>query len=388
MTSLYVEVVREHDAFLAVGPEWDALVERAGIEHPFLSHDWVRTWWECFGAGKELYVVAVRAGGVLIGLAPLMRVRTRMYGIPVWRLDLIANVHTPRFDFIIAERADEVYAVILDHLQTRAPRWDILMLAELAEGSATEPTLRRLGESRSLNTGVWIAGASPRIPLVGSFETFCAKLTSKRRSSLRQRRRRLALLGAVSIEVISDAERLGTAMEDGLRIEGASWKGEAGTAIADDKDVKRFYELVAERAARSKTLRLLFLKVDQRRIAFGYCLRRGRTLYLLKTGYDPEYAPYSPFNILLFSVIELAFPEGLEAIDLLGCDEPWKRAWTDQCIARRWLFLHRNTIPALAIYYLKFSILPRLKRKSVPALAEGKRHPAGQTAPKLVRAEP
>jgi CelD/BcsL family acetyltransferase involved in cellulose biosynthesis len=386
VTELCVEVIHDHDAFLAMGREWDALVERARIDHPFLTHDWVRTWWECFGAGKELYLLGVRSGENLIGLAPLMRTRTRMYGLPVWRLEFIANVHTPRFDIIVAERAGEVYPAILDHLQSHEDDWDVVMLPELAEGSQTESELTRLAESRSLRTGVWVAGASPIIPLVGSFDAFRAKLSSKRRSTLRQRLRRLELLGAVSMDVVTDGERLASALEDGLRIEAASWKGEAGTAIARNADLERFYGLIAERAAASKTLDLLFLKVGDKRIAFGYCLRRGRTIYLLKTGYDPEYAACSPFNALLFFAIESAFHEGLTAIDLLGCDEPWKAAWTDERTERRWLFLYRNTVSAAAIYYMKFVILPWLKRRhSNSAIGEGRGH-SEQTAPKVVGA--
>jgi CelD/BcsL family acetyltransferase involved in cellulose biosynthesis len=108
---------------------------------------------------------------------------------------------------------------------------------------------------------------------------------------------------------------------------------------------------------------------------------------MLKTGYDPEYADYSPFNCLLFSTIELAYSEGFETIDLLGCDEPWKRVWTDQTIERRWLFLHRNTIRGLAIYYWKFVVLPRWKRWAPdPALTEKQPRPATPKKPKLAGA--
>lgn len=389
MTGLRVNVIRDHDAFLAIGPEWDALVERAGIAHPFLGHDWVRTWWECFGKGKELHVVTVRAGDLLIGLAPLMRSRIRIYGLAVWQLEFIANVHTPRFDFIVAERADETYAAILDHLRTHDPRWDVLMLSELSEHSPTAARLERLAESRSLRAGVWVAGTSPRIPIVGSFDDFRAKLSSKRRSSLRQRLRRLELIGAVSLDSIADLEGLAGALQDGLRIEAAAWKGEAGTAISRSTNLERFYALIAERAARSATLRLLFLKVGEKRVAFGYCLLRGRTLYLLKTGYDPEFATYSPFHTLMYLTIESAFREGLEAFDLLGCDEPWKREWTDKATERRWLFLYRNTIAARFIHALKFVILPWLKRTRLyTALREDHGRPVLAPAAKLVGAEP
>jgi CelD/BcsL family acetyltransferase involved in cellulose biosynthesis len=387
MNALRVEVVGDRNSLLAIGREWDALVTRAGIEHPFLSHDWVRTWWECFGADNELYILAVRSGEDLIGLAPLMRTRTRAYGVPIRRLEFVANVHTPRFDFIVGERAEEVYVAILDYIQTQGPRWDILMLPELTESSRTEVQLRRLAKARSLRTGVWIAGTSPRIPLVGSFDAFQAALSSKRRSSLRRYMRHLAALGAISIEEVSDLDRLSKAMADGLRLEAAGWKGDAGTAIAESESLERFYTLIAERAARSGTLSLLFLKTDEKRIAFAYCLRNRSTLYVLKTGYDPEYAAYSPFNVLMTLAIESAFNKGFETLDLLGGDDPWKRAWTHECIERRWLYLYCTTVRARVLYHLKFTLLPRLKRKRAQPTVEGEHPRAMQTASMRVKTQ-
>ncbi len=51
-----VEVVTDAAAFCRLEPEWNDAVERAGIRHPFLRHEWLRTWWECFGAGRDLHV--------------------------------------------------------------------------------------------------------------------------------------------------------------------------------------------------------------------------------------------------------------------------------------------------------------------------------------------
>jgi CelD/BcsL family acetyltransferase involved in cellulose biosynthesis len=362
MNALHVEVVRDEQAFLAIGHEWDALVERAGIDHPFLRHDWVRAWWECFGTGKELYVVTVRSGGLLVGLAPLMRTRCRMYGLPVRRLELMANDHTPRFDFVVADGADEVYVEILEHLRMQAPSWDVVMLPELSGASRTVEVLARLARTRAIRSGIWSAGSSPKISLDGSFDAFLATLSTNRRATLRKRMRRLQQLGPVALEVVDDIAELPEALQDGMRIEAAAWKGAAGTAIASDANVRRFYFQIAERAAQSKALSLLFLKVGGKRIAFAYCLRQGRTLYLLKTGYDPEYAEHSPFNVLMMLTIEAAFREGIQTFDLLGSEDPWKVAWTPLRTERLWLFLYRGTLSALTIYLIKVVMLPRLKR--------------------------
>jgi len=389
MTPLRVEVIRELSDLLAIAHDWDALVERARIEHPFLRHDWVLSWWESFGADKQIHVVVVRDENRMIAIAPLMQTRPRIYGLSVSCLEFIANVHTPRFDFIVAERADEAYAAIVDCLAECNPSWDIVKLPDLAESSPTGVALRELAATRSLRSAVWVAGASPCISLRSGFESFYAQRSAKHRSSMRRHMRKLSELGPVTLEVVSSAEQVVEALEEGLRIEVSSWKGEAGTAIGLHSDLKCFYKLVAERAARAGTLCLLFLRVGEKRIAFGYCLRQGRKLYLLKTGYDPQYANHSPFNILLLLAIEAACRDGLEAIDLLGEDEPWKRFWTDELIERRWFFLHGNSLRAQLIFLLKFVVVPRvrafLRPRSVPALEP---QDCTDSSEKLVQAEP
>src|SRR5712691_10532369 len=61
-SDLRVETFTDVEALLGLEPIWDDLVERAQIDHPFLTHAWVRSWWEAFGAGKELRILAVFSG--------------------------------------------------------------------------------------------------------------------------------------------------------------------------------------------------------------------------------------------------------------------------------------------------------------------------------------
>src|SRR5207244_4323574 len=122
-------------------------------------------------------------------------------------------------------------------------------------------------------------------------------LKPKHRSNMRNRLKRLGAVGKVELELVSSGEQLAGALEDGFRIEAAAWKGAAGTAIAWDPAVRRFYTRLAGRMAGRNALRLHFLRVGGRRIAFDYTLQSGGKLYLLKTGYDPAYGQYSPGHL-------------------------------------------------------------------------------------------
>jgi CelD/BcsL family acetyltransferase involved in cellulose biosynthesis len=360
-SDLRVETFTDIEAFLKLEPTWDDLVERAQIDHPFLTHACVRSWWEAFGAGKELRIIAVFSGQTCIGLAPLMMRTAPMYGIPLRRLELIGNVHTPHSDFIIAARPAEAYRAILAELEKQGPGWDVVVLPQLAGGSRTLEELERLARGDRLLTGTWTAPASPRLRLNGSWESYLKSRAAKHRSNLRNRLGRLQRLGRVELEEICGGEQLATALEYGLRIEAAAWKGAGGTAIASQPESRRFYESFAERAAQRGWLRLQFLRVGGKRIAFNYCLRFRNTLYILKQGYDPEYAPYSPFNLLCFYLLQDAFRSGVSAVDFLGSEEPWKRTWTEESHGHSWLYLFQDRWRTRPIHFAKFRVLPALK---------------------------
>ena len=362
--SLAVEIVTEEKVFFDLEPVWNDLVERAGIDHPFLTYEWMRAWWESFGAGRTLHILVVTADGQPIAIAPLMLTRESLCGIPVRRLGFMANVHTPRADFIIADRLPEVCRAIWQSLAGRANEWDVLELCQLADMRAGEE-LSRLARADGFGTGVWHSAASPYIRLQGTWDEYFGTLDRKFRSNLRNRLKRVNALGTVKLEMVEGGSQLVSALEEGLKIEAAAWKGSAGTAIGCNPELRRFYTTLAHRTAERGWLRLQFLTVNGQRIAFGYSLCREGKLYLLKPGYDPQYAPYSPCNLMCYLVLQDGFQHGLTEYDLLGVSDGWKLEWTQTARPHDWLYVFSKSWRMNLIRFIKFRMIPKLKRLPV-----------------------
>lgn len=361
--SLSVELVCDYPSFLQLKSGWDRLVEESGIDHPFLTHDWMDAWWQCFGQGKDLYVLVARHGDRMVGIAPLMRSRQSMCGWRLRCLKSLGNVHTPRFDFICAPPAGGVVEALWRFLSSGASSWDLLQLCQLPAHSPALVTLSRLAPKSGFLTGLWDSGASPYIPLQGNWKDYFSGLNGKHRSNLRNRLKRLHRSGNVQLEVVTSLQGLEESLEEGLHIEAAAWKKSAGTAIVCRPAVRRFYSELARRAARQGWLRLQFLKVNQRRVAFHYCLNYRHKLYLLKPGYDPEYACYSPSNLLCHLVLQEAFDQGLKEYDFLGLAEDWKLQWSRETRPHRWLFVFPRRRCSQLLHALKFRVLPWVKTR-------------------------
>ena len=356
---LRVETAADLASFLALEGAWNLLVREAGLPYPFLRHEWVRTWWECFGGDRELRIVLVRDGRDLIALAPLMLGQGALYGIRTRRLEFIANIHTRVCGFVLGRRTQEACRAIWAHL-ARQRDWDLLQLRDLPEESGVLAHLPALAQADGFPVGRWPSHQCPYVPLAGGWEAYLPGLRPKHRSNLRNRFKRLGRIGVVERELATTADP--GALDDALRIEAQGWKGANGTAIRAQPETERFYRRLAEEASALGWLRLHFLRVGGRRIAFQYDLEYGDRIYVLKLGHDPEFAPYSPQNLLCALVLEDAFARGLGSYEFLGSREPWKLEWAREARPLDWLFVFRNHPRGRLLHGVKFRVMPWLRQ--------------------------
>jgi CelD/BcsL family acetyltransferase involved in cellulose biosynthesis len=365
-----VTVVDDYDEFVGLEREWNEAVARARISHPFLRHEWVRTWWDSFGSSNrarearlQLHIVVVRNEGGIVGIAPLMRENVVMYGLPVRRLALLANDHTPRTDFVTVGTEDDVYRAIWSVLRSEMDGWDVLQLTQLPRTSPTISAMSRLASAEHLPIGTWRGGDSPYLELVGTWESYWTTLSSKFRSNLRNRLGRLKAIGEPVLEVLTDTTEITTALDDAWRLEASGWKDREGTSIASEPTVQKFYLLLAERGADRGWLRLLFLNAGGKRIAVSYSAVYDGRLFLLKTGHDRDFHTCSPFKLLTYFAAQEAYTRGLREIDFLGDTEPWKQEWSPTVRGHDWLFIFSRSRRARLLHSIKFQMAPEIRKK-------------------------
>ena len=258
--------------------DWSALVERVGAS-PFLEPGWILAWHRAFGHGR-LVIAGVRRSGRLVAVLPVL-VRTGGLRSP-------ANGLTP--EFATAAEDDAAAILLLLAVFERARRSITLRFVDHRTAAAVRATAEALGfhvHSRVLER-------SPYVLISGSFEDYEHRMSSKVRSDLARRRRRLNDEGPVRLEVVTDATA--EALAEFIRLEGSGWK--SGNAIEHDVRSRGFYAEVARWAARLGLLRIAFLRVGDRAVAADFSIETDGRHYLLKTGYDPNYRRFGPGKLL------------------------------------------------------------------------------------------
>lgn len=358
-----VEVISDITALAELQPLWNGLLAEAEIMHPFVTYEWLITWWECFGDGKKLHVVLVKEAGKVRAILPLMISRESWYGLKVRRIGSLYNQYTPKFEYIVPPAiAAGVYNALWQHLRAIRDEWDVLEFCQLEGYGTAMSEVPKIAEVKRLHMEYWSPGDSPFVPTTGQWDEYLGTLGKCHRTNYRRRLRKLDKLGKLEMETIESGKGLENALSEGIRIEALAWKGSAGTAIASNPVIREFYMALAGRMASRGWLRLYFLVIDGRRIAFQYCLYYQNRLYLLKTGYDPAYAKYSPSHLLTWLILEDAFNSSIVEYDFLGVDDSWKLAWTRSKKPQAWMYIFRDSMYGGFLHSMKFRVAPNFKR--------------------------
>lgn len=357
--TLTTEVVRTLERFMSLRETWNRLIEDAATDHPFISHVWLQTWWECFGCQiGELCLVLVWEDHRLVGAAPMFVRKIWHYGVRVRSLESIHNDHVPRFEFPVSCRHEEVY----EHIWREAHRQnsDLIVLKQFVEGSPALRTLRQSATACRWSSGTWPSSRSPYVGLHEGFDKAVTHLSRKQRTNLRKRQAKLRKSGDPVLECLTSQQQVTEGLADGLEIEAAAWKEAAGTAIVSAPEVEKFYLTLASRMAAEGCARLAFLRINDQRISFAYLLDYHDTVFVIKGGYDPAFSKLTPGLSLYDLLLKDACTRKFKEFDLLGDDDAWKLVWTSHTRSHQWVYLYRHNLKGRLSYLLKFRIKPWL----------------------------
>ncbi len=317
LESARLRLCADTDALERVVPGWDDLT--SSLRSPMQQLAWLRAAAEL--PNLRLHGLALDDGSAV---APLESRRGRL------EVATVVQLYEP-VDLLWQD--EDALGRLGDGLaHIRAP----LLLRRVPAGS---PAVRILKEAfhRRAVVAVHRQPGLPVLELAGLEEEPESLLNSGRRSDLRRARRLAEQRGEVDVEVVSPSPAdVGELLDIALRVEAHSWKGRSGTALAQDSVRLPFYRRYALELSRAGSLRIAFLRIDGRPIAMQLGVEHANRLWLLKIGYDQEYARCSPGQLLMLEVVRRAAAGGLETIEFLGSRAPWTETWTRQerpCVA-------------------------------------------------------
>jgi CelD/BcsL family acetyltransferase involved in cellulose biosynthesis len=295
--------------------QWEQLLRRGNQDIVYLTWEYQRTWWETFGKGKLILILAEQAGRV-VALAPFYSRSGMVYliGNAYWQAD--------KLDFIGDIDAPGVIDAILQTARELAPNFAGFRFEFVPETSHTGEVLKaaakRLGlscyqewEENNLTTdlsrdpqGVILAAGGKRL--------------RKRESFFRRR-------GELTIEHLQDSKTILPLLPEFFAQHINRWKRSGKSSLFVNDAHRTFYERLTQRAVDKDWLRFSRLAWNGRPIAFhyGFCYR-GRYFWNAAS-FAPDLAEHSPGQILLRHLMEAAIEEGAAVFDFGTGDQAFKR---------------------------------------------------------------
>jgi CelD/BcsL family acetyltransferase involved in cellulose biosynthesis len=278
---------------------------------------WFHAWQRAFSPDRPLVVYGARAGSRLAALGVFRRHGTRMRSA--------ANAHSPWFT-VLADGPESRRAVFGAVLGDRPAQ---LELARLQGHGDDEHALLEEAAAHGYRVLRTHLERAPFVLVDRDWTSYSRTHPgAKEIKDLRRRGRRLAELGSVSFEWLApDPGTVDRLLADGLGVEASGWKHRAGSSILSTPALTTFYKDIGRWAAERGWLRLGFIRLDNRPVAFDYALESHGLIALLKGGYVEELARVGPGILLLHNELERAFAANVDEIDLLGGSEPYKLRW-------------------------------------------------------------
>lgn len=318
---------------------WDGLNRSRFGGHPLLESSFVDGLLRHFGDGSERLCM-LQEDGALLALC-IVRPRSRL----VW------TSFTPSQGQLGATMVPE--PDMLASLPACLPR-TVIQLDLLCNDPLVGAVLRGGAVRRQLHA------LTMRIALEGSFAGYLAARPRHLQSNLRRYDKRLREDGLAARFVrLQSPEQLGAAVARYAALEGAGWKGRAGTALGSRPEQLAFYRELLEQAGAGRAV-AYELWLGERLAASRLALCDAHMVVMLKTSYDETLARYAPGRLLLHAAIEDGFATHPgAAIEFYTDASADQLEWaTDQ----RWIehvSVYRNRPADLAIHLLRAASGPR-----------------------------
>ncbi len=336
------ELHEDIEAFEALQPEWNHLLQRSATNTVFLTCEWQRAWWNTFGQGRTLQLVALRdEDGHLEAIVPLFVQDTLVdpsARLPYINIERPATVHesdsrrtihfiggsevSDYLDIIAPSNSNaKTWASVFEFLG-RQQGWQNLDLRSIPATSPSLSSVPQMARQRGWDVQQAREDVCPVLELPGTWDAYLSdRLDKKERHELRRKMRKAEREVDVHWYWVEPYN-----LDVGLQI-----FFELHRASDPDKDafmtgrMESFFQAVAEAARDGGWLRLAVLRFDGYAVASYLCFDYGSDRLVYNSGFDTStYGHLSPGIVLLALLVEDAIEQRLRRFDFLQGDERYK----------------------------------------------------------------
>lgn len=334
--------------------EWERLLDGSPSDSPFLSYEWLSTWWNHFQQDKKLMGLVFKDESHLTGIIPLMIYRETIKFYPLRKISFVGRGDSDRADFIIGKDKGKVVDALVGFFAEDFRNWDVIHLEQIPEKSDSIGMLRHCARKRGLLFECWEQTVCPYIELNEELGRMMEKRDGSFRKEIRKQVRRLQDMGKVTFSRSITHENIDDLILTAALVDTKSHKYAEGKTLFTNPITREFLREVAQIFSKRKWLDFATLEVNEVPIAYEYHFRYKEKNFAFTGSFDQEYATFGPGTGIMYRLIQDSIDQGIKEYDLLQGGHEYKWKWTNLGRKHYQIMIINNTNYARIFHYLKF----------------------------------
>ncbi|MEN3939814.1 GNAT family N-acetyltransferase [Prosthecobacter sp. SYSU 5D2] len=325
-----LDIVRDEAGFAALEPVWDALLDCSATCTPFMRWDWVRLWWEEFGADFELTIAVLRNDAALpVAIAPLMigREKTgmRKHLRHLGFLGGLGEARGERMDFLVpAGNEDEMTPQLCEAFALLREEWETVWLNKLPEESPNHAHVSAALKACAVESGVVIRTSCTIIQLAGGWADFERRLPGRQRRKL-QRAGEMLRADHQVIESLVTAEEAASRLDEFAALHRQHFPEGVSTFITPRS--WRFHRRLGVKWLASGRALLPYISLDRQMVGGIYGFVERDEFFFYQMGWDAGYSRFSMGHLSLRWALEGCLARGMRIFDMLPGTYRYKSDW-------------------------------------------------------------
>jgi len=344
-----LELIQDENKFYSMRSDWNRLLEEGGVSNPYLTHEWLSSWWKAYKDDKKLNIIVFRKQDKIIGAIPLVLTQESILGVPIKVIKFFSD-HWGRMDFILAEKNNECVTEFFNWFHSSKIA-DVVILSRIPEDSKNASIIEEVVKNQKFDykkTGL----KNTVIVLDGTWEAYLKQLTKKFRHEINYKQRKLFALGNIRYERVVEVEDADKILAALAAVGEKSWKYKDKKGIAVSNQGWQFYRNIIFEWGRTKKLDISILKQNDTPIAFAFRLKHKDTCYALETAYNQDFYSYSPGLVVNSMLLKSLFEEnGINRYEL-GETNDSKKRWSENYSPEARFSIYNKTAKMRVIFLL------------------------------------
>lgn len=372
-------ILEDFKDFESYQGDWENLLDGLPSDSPFLTFEWLSTWWKHFQKNKKLMGMVFKDGTQPMGIIPFMAYHETVKFYPLRKISFVGRGNSDRADLIIGKDKGKVVDALMEFFAEDFRNWDVIHLEQIPEKSDSIGMLRHCARKRGLLFECWEQTVCPYIVLNEEVGRMMEKRDGSFRKELRKSARRLQDMGKVTFSRSISHENIDKLIQTAVFVDEKSHKFSEGKTLFTNPVSREFLKDVALVFSQRKWLDFATLELNEVPIAYEYHFRYKEKNFAYSGSYDQAYSTFAPGAGIMYRLIQDSIDQGIKEYDLLQGGHEYKWRWTNLGRKHYQLMIINDTHYAKIFHFLKFRSRKEWREKTqieeLPLAEEG-RHEA------------